>query len=439
MSLARLSSAIRPGERRDTWAAFTMLFGFVGGLAILETARDALFLTKMPATRLPWMYLSIAAISLGIVSAQSRWMLLAGRRLLSAWTLVTAGVTFLLARSLDRLGASGIYGVYIWTSVLGTLVLVHLWTLLANVFTVTQAKRLYGLIGTGSVLGAIAGSGAARSLLRAHSPRYLLWVAGGAFLCTALVPPWFTRGAPRGTEAGAPPRTSTADSARFVARHAYARRVVLAMSLATAGVTLGDYVFKSTAAAVIPKAELGTWLATVYLVLNVASLFAQIALTGWITRRFSVTTAFAVLPALLLAGGIGMVLSGGIAAALLIKAADGGLRYSLHKTSSEMLFLAFTDAARQRVKAFIDVVGQRGGQTIASIAILLLARTSLPHALAFALVALAAAWLGVAIALRAPYLDLFRGRLPSGHLERHAFPELDLASLETLIGRARRT
>ena len=49
---------------------------------------------------------------------------------------------------------------------LTTLVLVHFWTLVGNLFTVSQAKRLYGFIGAGSVLGAIAGSGDTRHVQR---------------------------------------------------------------------------------------------------------------------------------------------------------------------------------------------------------------------------------------------------------------------------------
>src|SRR5262249_59497676 len=123
---------------------------------------------------------------------------------------------------------------------------------------------------------------------------------------------------------------------------------------------------------------------------------AQLFLTGWITRRFSVTSGFSVLPVLLLLGGGGMIAAGGLAAgglaaALLIKGADGSLRYSLHKTTSEMLVLAFPEAARRRLKGFIDVVGQRGGQAVASAAILGITRSRFPGLLPVLMIALAVA------------------------------------------------
>ncbi|HEX3594808.1 MAG TPA: HEAT repeat domain-containing protein [Polyangiaceae bacterium] len=432
MSLIGLRLAIRPDERRDTRAAVLMLFGVVGSISILETARDALFLARLPATRLPFTYLAIAAVSLVIVSAQSRWGVRTGRFPLAVWTLTAAAVTFGLGLLIDWLGTVGIYAVYIWSSVLGTLVLVQLWTFLSTLFTVTQAKRLYGPIGTGGVLGAIAGSAVARALANLYAPQRLVFAAAVGFLVTGAVPFFFSAGAEAIVEERGGRAMSMADT-RLVARLPYARRVALAMTVATACVTVGDYVFKSTVADAIPKAQLGTWLATVYLALNVSSLVAQMVLTGWITRRFAVTTAFSVLPVLLLAGGVGMVVASGLVAALFIKSADGSLRYSLHKTSSEMLFLAFPDSARQRLKGFIDVVGQRGGQAFASAAILFVVDTGHKRGLPLMMIVFGAAWLALALSLQRPYLDLFRSRLRSNHLEHTSFPKLDLASLETLI------
>jgi len=55
--------AMRKGERRDTWAAFLTLFALIASHALLETARDALFLSRIAASHLPWMFLAIALLS----------------------------------------------------------------------------------------------------------------------------------------------------------------------------------------------------------------------------------------------------------------------------------------------------------------------------------------------------------------------------------------
>ncbi len=435
--MARPFAAIRPGERRDTWAAFLTLFGFIASHSVLETARDALFLSKVPAQRLPWVYLAIAAASLGVARAQSALgRVVTGRRALSVWTLLAAAVTLAFWASLGALGPAGLYGLYVWSGVLTSLVLVHFWTLLGELFSVTQAKRLYGVIGAGSVLGAIAGSAAASGLARALPPARLVLVAAAGFGLTALLPLAFGAGAghsaPKAKGAAA---TGVLDDARFVARQPYVRSVAGVLVASATALTLADYLFKSTVAAHVPRAELGAYLATVYLVLNVLSLASQLFLVGWLVRRAGLGTALAVLPALLVLGGVGLAAGGGLAAALLVKGADGALRYSLHRTSTELLFVPLGEEARRRMKAFLDVLGQRGGQAAASVAILGAAALGAPPAvLAGALVVLAAAWVAGALRLRGHYLELFRGRLREGRIEHVGeFPELDVASLETLV------
>lgn len=426
--------AIRPGERRDAWAAFLTLFGLIGSHAVLETARDALFLAKVPATELPWVFLSVAVLSFALVRLQrvfSRW--LTGRPALAVWTLAAAAITLGFYLLFDKLGDAGIYALYVWSGVLTTLLLVHFWTLVGNLFSVTQAKRLYGFIGTGSVLGAIAGSGAAGALSRTVAPQSLLVVSACGFAVTAFVPALFR------TAAGAASAPTVASSfgakLQYAQQSPYARRVVLSLFVSTMCLTVSDFIFKSLVADLVPKHQLAEFLGSVYFALNIVSLFCQLALVGTILRRFSLGAALAILPVLLAFGGFGVAITGGLVAVLAVKAADGSFRYSLHRTATELLFLPFSDEARQRVKGFMDVVGQRGGQVLASISILAFAAFGAsPRVLAIALIVLAVAWAATAVALREPYIELFRSRLKSGRISHlDDFPELDVASLETLI------
>jgi ATP/ADP translocase/HEAT repeat protein len=426
---------MRAGERRDAWAAFLTLFGLIGSHTVLETARDALFLAKVPATELPWVFLAVAAVSFALVRLQALVSRrLSGARALMGSTLLAAAVTFAFFQLSGALGRAGLYALYVWSGVLTTLLLVHFWTLLGNIFSVTQAKRLFGFIGAGSVLGAIAGSGAVSALSRVVTPRTLIAIAAGGFLVSTFIPALFHRASRAG---GAVPKnaSSFAENLRYVRQSPYARQVVLSLLASTMCLTVGDFLFKSMVAALVPKAELSAFLGSVYFALNIASLVCQLLLVGWLLKRVSLGAALAVLPLLLALGGLGVAVSGGLIAVLGVKAADGAFRYSLHRTATELLYLPFSDEARQRVKGFIDVVGQRGGQVIASLAILALAAFhASPRLLALLLVALAAVWMATAVALRRPYLELFRARLESGRVVRlDDFPELDVASLETLI------
>jgi AAA family ATP:ADP antiporter len=401
---------------------------------MLETARDALFLAKVPASRLPWVYLAIAGLSLLVISLQSKVSgKLTGRAALSI-RLAFAGIVTLVFWALGGSeGIAGVYALYIWSGVLTMLVLVHFWTLLGDLFNVTQAKRIYALIGSGSVLGAIVGTAAAGALTRVMDPEMLLLASGGGLLVTALMPA-FLHSAERHQSPKPQRSASLVEAAAYVARRPYARQVALLMIISAVTVTIADYLFKSTVAAHVAPEDLGGFFAVAYFVFNVASLIIQLTALTWIVRRFDITIALAALPVLLLGGGAIFLATATLTAALIIKGADGSLRYSLHRTATELLFVPMSDSARRRVKSFIDIVGQRGGQTLASLLILSGAALGLgSRTYAIALIVCAGTWVCVAIGLRPYYLDLFRRRLDRGVSSASEFPELDLASLETLI------
>lgn len=432
--MLRNFSNIRPDERRDTWVAFAILFGLIASHSMLETARDALFLAKLPASKLPWVYLAIAGVSLVVTAGQNRLaQRLSGRTALSVWIgfagLITLAFWFIGKGS----GTAGLYALYIWSGVLTMLVLVHFWTLLGDLFNVTQAKRVYAVIGSGSVLGAIVGSAMAGMLVRMMPATELLLASGAGFLFTAILP-MALRSIQHDKPQQEQTRSSLLEAASYVARRPYARQVVLLMIISAITVTVSDYIFKATVAELVPADELGAFFASVYLVLNVASLAVQLTALTWIVRRFDIAAALAVLPLLLLGGGAIFVASAGLTAALIIKGADGSLRYSLHRTATELLFVPLSDSARRRIKSFIDIVGQRGGQAFASVLILSGAALGLGlRFYAIALVLCATTWILVAIGLRPYYLDLFRGRLDRDLTNNTEFPELDVASLETII------
>jgi AAA family ATP:ADP antiporter len=432
----RPSLVVRPDERRETHAAFLTLFGFVGSHAMLETARDALFLAKVPATHLPWVFIAIATVSLTLARVQRKFSArLAGRAALTAWIGVAGLVTLAFWLFLPLLGDGGVYALYVWSGVLTTLVLIHFWTLVGTIFSITQAKRLYGVIGAGSVIGALAGSGMAGALAVVIDARHLVLAAAGGFLITALLPLRFSK------HVAPTPLDSHEDAiglwgnAKFIVRHRYARNVVLLMILGTACLTVGDFVFKSTVASKVAPQDLGTYFGTISFALNIVSLVVQITIVNAVVRRLGVSGSLTVLPFLMLAGGLGMVLTGGLIAAIAIKSADGSLRYSLHRTASELLFLPLTEDERRHTKSFTDLVAHRGGQALSSVVILVLAATVAPGwVLAGLLVLLAAVWMWAAMTLRSPYLELFRGRLEGRRVKADADKlGLDVRSLETLV------
>jgi ATP:ADP antiporter, AAA family len=240
--------------------------------------------------------------------------------------------------------------------------------------------------------------------------------------------------------AEAPPEravASAADGSAAMRREPFLYRIAAMVALSTAAVLTVDYFFKSTAAHVVPAAQLASFFARYYAAMNGVSLVVQLLVASRLVQRLGVAGASCVMPFLLMGGGVGALLAGGtLLAAIGMKTIDGGLRYSLNRVSTELLYLPVAAEARNRGKAFIDGVLGRLVQALTGGALyfLALSRLDSPRVLAAIVVALSAAWFATAFTLRAPYLDLFRRAIVRGSLDVASnADDLDFASAEALV------
>ncbi len=437
--MVRFLPEIRLQERQETYFGFFTLFGIMAAHALLETARDSLFLARIPPSHLAWAYLAIALLSLAIFLFQRREG--SDQSRLVIWLLASSGVTLAFWFLVGKGHLWVLYLLYIWSGVFATLVIVRFWAMLAGFFTVGQAKRVFAFVGVGGVLGAITGSALAALLATWLDPRHLLLAAAAIQTMTVLGPSRLK--APKEpSSAQLVAKSESFDGNPFhlfetIWSSQYLRRLAGIVLLSTITFTLVDFLFKHAVANTIEAPQLASFFAASYFALNVLSLLAQLFLVGWLVRNLGIDRVLSILPLLLGVTALGIVAGGGLIASLIAKAFDGALRHSLHRTATEVLYVPLAAELRSRVKAFIDVLGQRGGQAIASLLILAVSALVEPTILLGAFVLLLSAlWIRIGISIKDHYLDLFRASLSEVAIDtRLEFPELDLASLETLIAR----
>ena len=139
-----------------------------------------------------------------------------------------------------------------------------------------------------------------------------------------------------------------------------------------------------------------------------------------------------VLPVVLVATALGFTLTGALIAVLALKLGDGGLRHSLHRVSSEILFLPVPAIVRDGWNPVADALGQRGGQAVAALAVFGLGALGGGLRLLGAITAATAAvWLAAIAVTRRAYVAQFRETLKAGEIQRDVrVPELDADSRE---------
>jgi AAA family ATP:ADP antiporter len=426
--------SIRREDRRNLAVGFVGLLAIMTAHSVMETARDTLFLSSLPATHLPRAYLAIALLAILELKVHERVLRhVRDRRMLLAASLVFGSlVTLGFWAMLDQMGTWGPFWFYVWTGLLITVVVIEFWLLLDDAVTVTQAKRIFPAIAAGGVTGATLGSLIADGLLRVASPTDLV-LAATVILALAAATPFLWR----------LPSDATAEHAAaepvqplgWLLRDSYLARVLALVFVGTIALTVIDFVFKSTVAVHIPADGLGPFFARFYLGLNSVALLIQLVGAGWLLRAFGAHRSSALLPALIFGGAIGLAAGPVLLFAVALKAVDGSLRHTLYRSSVEVLYLPLDSRRRERAKGIIEVFGHRVGQAVASLLIIAAVGLGLSsQQLGFVLLFLVGAWLAAIMSTRGQYVDLFRTRLRQGVIDTQLeLEELDRHSLDVLL------
>ena len=400
-----------------------VLFAFMLAHGLLETARDALFLTRIGPDRLAWAYLAIAAIALlAVVLLRDRLRNRDLRRILVGMLAGAALGTFAIAITVS-LAPSIVFVLYVWTGLVATLVVPCFWLVVERTAIVSDAKRTFATIAAGGGIGALAGSGTAAVVGSLLGAEVLVVIAAVVLAAAALVahvhaPPGLALHA-----GGARQRTRAAAALRS---QRYVRLLLLLGVVATIALTLGDLMFKRVVASFAGD-ELAAVFGTIYAVLNLLALFVQLFVTTKLLDRFGVGSALTVLPIVLLATTLGFALTGAAIMVVALRVGDGALRHSVHRVASEILFIPLPASMRDATKPMIDVIAQRGGQVAAALLALAIASNGTgTWQLAAMLAFVTALWLAVIAATRKAYVHQFRDMIAAGEIHRDArLPTLD--------------
>jgi AAA family ATP:ADP antiporter len=431
--LAR-SIDIRRGEGRALARASASLFLILSGYTVLETARDALLLTRLPLRAIGIAYVVAAVCVLpasGWVAQSSQRF---GMRLALVGGLIVEAVLLCLLFAVPTNGVSTV-AIYAVCSLVGAVLVPLFWGLLGASLTVVQARRLLGPVGAAGALGAAVGSGAAAGILSVAHTKALLLVAACLFLGTstlvALGPVSEARKGPLAPGVPAPTLLQVGREEPFVWR-------IAALAVAsTAAVVALDFFFKWSVARSISHQQIARFIAIFYAVLNAVALVGQLVGSASLVRRAGVAAALVVTPGLLFCAATGTLAVGGaLAFVLLLKTIDGVLRNPVNRIATELIYLPVRPKLRAAAKPFVDGALTRAAQATVGAALLGLgaAHYASPRGLATGVLLLVGLWLVLAITTRRPYLALLARAIKSDSLSSHAEAEpVDLETAEELV------
>ncbi|MGE5126514.1 MAG: hypothetical protein ACM3PV_09485, partial [Betaproteobacteria bacterium] len=166
----------RRGDLERGLLLFAYLLLVISAYVVGQVARDALFLGRFDASRLPYADMTQFAVVAVVVAVYVR----VGRRFgldrVLTGSLVLFGLVGLAFAALARQSAPGwLYPiVYVWVGIFGVLAPAQVWTLANYVVAPREARRLFGLVGAGATLGATVGGLLSHALARRFGAESLL-------------------------------------------------------------------------------------------------------------------------------------------------------------------------------------------------------------------------------------------------------------------------
>ena len=377
---------LRRGERGRSLLLFIYLFLIISTYVAGKATRDALFLERYDAVQLPYADMLVTVVVILLVGAYARSRRYVGLLALLVGSLLFFASNALLLWWLGRGPTPPAWlpaVVYVWVGAFGVVAPGQVWTLANYVLTMREAKRLFGVIGSGAIVGWMVGGLMTSTVARRTGAQSTLLAIAIAMAACALivVAIWRRRPAALVEFADAPaaggesPSPSTlSDGLRLVWSSPYLRAIALLVGLSSLVTGTAAWQFKAIAKQQIPGTnDLAAFFGTFNFYAGLLALVVQLLLTRRVLRKFGVGVALFIVPISLTLGSLGLLVWGTLAAVVILKGSDHVLRYSVDKSTLELLYLPLPPTQTFHAKLCIDTVVWRMGDGLSSLLILLLA------------------------------------------------------------------
>jgi ATP:ADP antiporter, AAA family len=332
-----------------------------------KSLREGLFLSTYSVADLPKVMLGSALLAIPIVLLVARLMTRLGPDKLTPSLFVTSAVLSLVEWAfLPQLPRAIALVVYLHVSIGGALLVSAFWSVVNERFDPHALRHAIGRITASATLGGLLGGLAMERVAHWLNARSALPLVAGMSLLAALGS--LRLATTEGHASSAASRVQ--EPVRFTG---YLWTLALLMTSMAAASAFADFSLKQAAAATFGSAEtLVRFFAVFYTAASLVSfllqalvarpLFDSIGLGGTLTLAPLTGVALGALSSLIPSfGSIGA-----------LRGADLSLGPSLFKSAFEPLFTPLPSATKRATKALIDVVFDKGGDAVASFAILLI-------------------------------------------------------------------
>lgn len=261
---------------------------------------------------------------------------------------------------------------YIWLSVFNLLSISLAWSVLADLFSTEQGKRLFGVLAAGASLGGLIGPllGALLVVPLGHSG--LLTLAAMLLLASVIaalmLQRWRTNNplpAAVACAVGRPLGGNPFSGAAAVLRTPYLMGIaVFVVLLASVSTFLYFEQARIVSETFSDRARQTQVFGAIDAVVQALAILTQLFLTGRLARRLGVRVLLVAVPLVMAAGFVCLALSPVFALFVIVMVVRRAGEYALVRPGREMLFTVVSPEDKYKAKNFIDTVVYRGGDAV---------------------------------------------------------------------------
>jgi ATP:ADP antiporter, AAA family len=372
--LFKALAAVEPYEVRAVVLSMLYFFFLFGSYSVVKPVRDAMG-TVYGVSHLQELFTATFIASFVFAPLYSG---LASRLRLSTflpWVYGFVAVTILLFYALfvsgkyqDRWIAAGFY---VWVSTFNMLIISVFWTFMADIFSRTQAKRLFGFVAAGGTIGGIVGPAIATFLATRIGNNNLVLISAAGFGMTAILVRMLAAEKQKLLAEGVEAQPTSLehrlkgnpfDGFRLLLQSRYLLLLAAFLLLMTWISTivyfqLGDLITKA-----FPSREARTQAyGMIDLTVNSFAVLIQLFGTGRIIARFGVNIGLLLNPIIMVVAFLAIAFSPVLVVLCGVQIVRRVAEYAVAKPTREMLFTVVDQESRYKAKNVIDTVVYRFG------------------------------------------------------------------------------
>lgn len=378
---------VRRGEWKRTILMFCYFYLTIAAYYILRTCRKAYFVHQLGADLIPWVTIAIAIITGIGVYAYSRIV-----HKTIARNLINGSLIFLIIClaifwwAFHWTSAWVPFMFYIYVTIFSAVAVTQFWTFANDIFDSQEAKRVYGFVGAGGLIGGMTGGYISSYFAPIIGTHNLLLFSGAIIvLCICIVTYlWNTELVKkRGAGSGSVPKVdSVTDSQKvmkqieaspwqLICKKRYLMYLLLLVGVTKFTTNLTEWQLDKMADIYFANLDtLTSFYGKLFGALSAIGLIIQLFCTPFFLRRFGAGRTLMLLPGGLIVSSVLFFLFPAIWSVALLKIVDGSLRYSIYQSAKEYVYLPIASVIRLKIKPFIDMFVYQFAKGFASLFIL---------------------------------------------------------------------